>query len=115
SWQVPAYREREGRALLAVTSEHGLEGLVAKRLDAPYRPGERSAQWLKIKNTARQELVIGGWLPGKGNRQGHIGALLMGYHDGEGKKRALRYAGRVGTGFDDAELVRLDRALQPLA
>ncbi len=115
SWQTPAYRERDGRALLAVTSQHGLEGLIAKRLDAPYRPGERSAQWLKIKNTARQELVIGGWLPGKGNREGRIGALLMGYHEVEGENRALRYAGRVGTGFDEAELARLGRELEPLA
>jgi bifunctional non-homologous end joining protein LigD len=115
AWQTPAYRDRDGRALLAATAEHGLEGLIAKRLDSPYRPGERSAQWLKIKNTARQELVIGGWLPGKGNREGRIGALLMGYYEGRGAGRALRYAGRVGTGFDEAELRRLAAELKPLA
>ncbi len=107
AWQTPAYRVGEGPALLAATAEHRLEGLLAKRLDSPYRPGARNADWLKLKNTARQELVIGGWLPGKGGRTGQLGALLMGYYEGTGKRRALRYAGRVGTGFDEAELERL--------
>ena len=111
SWQTPAYRKDESRAFLTVTAEHGLEGILAKRLDAPYRPGERSEEWVKIKHTNRQELVIGGWLEGKGRRTGQLGALLMGYYEGEGKERFLRYAGRVGTGFDDAELERLNAAL----
>jgi bifunctional non-homologous end joining protein LigD len=91
-----------------------LEGILAKRLDSPYRPGERSTHWLKVKNVNRQELVIGGWLEGKGRRLGAIGALLVGYYEGEGKQRELRYAGRVGTGFDDSELERLARELAPL-
>jgi DNA ligase D-like protein (predicted ligase) len=111
SWQTPAYRQDESSAFLTVTAEHGLEGILAKRLDAPYRPGERSEEWLKIKHTNRQELVIGGWLEGKGRRTGQLGALLMGYYEGAGKERCLRYAGRVGTGFDDAELERLNAAL----
>ena len=57
------------------------------------------------KNTCRQEVVVGGWLPGAGNRTGRIGALLVGYHDDTG----LRFAGKVGTGFSDAELVRLGK------
>jgi bifunctional non-homologous end joining protein LigD len=111
SWQTPRYRTGDARALLAATAEHRLEGLIAKQLSSPYRPGERARQWLKIKNTARQELVIGGWLPGKGRRTGQLGALLMGYHEDEGGARALRYAGRVGTGFDEPELERLGREL----
>jgi bifunctional non-homologous end joining protein LigD len=111
AWRTPAYHEGHGQELLAATAERGLEGLLAKRLDAPYRPGERSRQWLKVKNTNRQELVIGGWLPGKGRRTGQLGALLMGYHEGEGRTRTLRYAGRVGTGFDEPELERLGREL----
>jgi bifunctional non-homologous end joining protein LigD len=107
AWQTPSYHTGDGRGLLAATAARNLEGLVAKRLDSPYRPGERGGEWLKIKNTGRQELVIGGWLPGKGQRAGQIGALLMGYHEGEGDGRVLRYAGRVGTGFDEAELKRL--------
>jgi bifunctional non-homologous end joining protein LigD len=104
TWQTPAHHLGDGSDLLAVTAAHGLEGILAKRLDSPYRPGARDGQWLKIKNVNRQELVIGGWLPGKGGRTGQIGALLMGYHELQGERRVLRYAGRVGTGFDEADL-----------
>jgi bifunctional non-homologous end joining protein LigD len=108
AWRTPAYREGDGAAFLAATAEHGLEGVLAKRLDSRYRPGERSGEWLKIKNVNRQELAIGGWLPGKGRRNGQIGALLMGYYEQEkNASRELRYAGRVGTGFDERELKRL--------
>jgi len=110
AWQTPANHLGDGRDFLAVTAEHGLEGVIAKRLDSPYRPGERGGEWLKVKNTNRQELVIGGWLEGKGNRTGQIGALLMGYHE-EQAERALRYAGRVGTGFSRSELERLGAQL----
>jgi bifunctional non-homologous end joining protein LigD len=111
AWQTPAPQLGDGRNFLAVTAAHGLEGVLAKRLDAPYVPGERSRLWRKLKHVARQELVIGGWLPGKGRRTGQIGALLMGYHEPGGEARALRYAGRVGTGFDERELTRLGKEL----
>ena len=111
SWQTPARHVGEGHTLLAATGELGLEGVVAKRLISPYRPGARSGEWLKIKNVGRQELVIGGWLPGKGARADTLGALLVGYYEHAGEARSLRYAGRVGTGFDDQELHRLKRAL----
>jgi bifunctional non-homologous end joining protein LigD len=111
AWQTPVYRTGEGRELLAATAEHGLEGILAKRLDSRYHPGERSSEWLKVKNVNRQELVIGGWLEGKGQRSGQLGALLVGYYEDGSRTRSLRYAGRVGTGFDDAELGRLARAL----
>ena len=61
-----------------------------------------------------QEFVIGGWLPGQGRRAGTLGALLVGYHEDEDGKPALRYAGRVGTGFSDEELDRLSGMLEPL-
>ena len=111
AWQTPANHVGEGSDFLAVTADHGLEGIVAKRLDSPYRPGERGGEWLKIKNVNRQELIIGGWLPGKGRRSGGIGALLMGYRATEGGRRVLRYAGRVGTGFSEPELERLAELL----
>jgi bifunctional non-homologous end joining protein LigD len=72
----------------------GLEGIVAKDRRSPYLPGRRGGSWLKIKNRPEQELVVGGWAPGKGAAS-ELGALLVGVHEG-GK---LRYAGRVGTGF----------------
>jgi bifunctional non-homologous end joining protein LigD len=112
AWQTPAYHVGSGRDFLAATADHGLEGVLAKRLDSPYRPGERGGDWLKVKNVHRQELVIGGWLPGSGRRSGQIGALLMGYREAEeGGRQALRYAGRVGTGFDEDELMRLGEEL----
>ena len=69
AWRVPAARPGEGRRLLEATQAQGLEGVVAKRLDSRYEAGRRSGAWLKIKNTRRQELVIGGWVPGEGRRE----------------------------------------------
>ncbi len=104
SWQTPSHHRGEGKALLRLTEERGLEGLVAKRLDSRYLPGRRSRAWLKVKNIRSQELVIGGWLPGQGRRAGTIGAILVGYHEDDDGGRRLRYAGRVGSGFTEAEL-----------
>lgn len=103
SWQTPAAHEGGGADLLEATERLGLEGVVAKRLDSIYEPGHRSAAWRKIKNHTIQEFVVGGWLPGQGARSDTLGALVIGYYDGD----ALKYAGRVGTGFSDAELRRL--------
>ncbi len=113
AWQTPAYHAGEGRALLAAAAEQQLEGILAKHLDSRYLPGKRGGEWLKIKNVNRQELVIGGWLPGKGSRAGKLGALLMGYYEpGEDGQEVLRYAGRVGTGFKERDLELLGRELQ---
>ena len=109
-WQTPAYHVGDGAALLDATRTKGLEGVIAKRLDSRYEPGRRSACWLKIKNWCRQEVVIGGWMPGEGGRSGRLGALLAGHYEAG----ALRYAGRVGTGFTEAELARLGGLLAPL-
>ncbi len=110
SWQTPGHLEGRGRDVLKATAEQKLEGIVAKRLDSQYEPGARGSAWIKIKNVGRQELVIGGWLPGEGRRERRIGALLVGVYDPDG---AFRYAGRVGTGFNDAELDRLGKLLKP--
>jgi len=108
NWQTPAHRTGDGAALLEATRAQGLEGVIAKRLDGTYAPGRRSQGWIKVKNIRRVEVVIGGWLGGEGGRAGRLGALVVGYHDEDG---SLRYAGRVGTGFDDRELTRLGRLL----
>jgi bifunctional non-homologous end joining protein LigD len=110
AWRVPAHHVGEGRGLLKATEAQGLEGIVAKRLDSRYDPGARNGCWLKIKHTRRQELVIGGWLPGEGRRLDRIGALLMGYYSAGD----LRFAGRVGTGFTERTLEDLGRRLAPL-
>ena len=111
AWQTPVHSVGGGADLLAASAASGLEGIVAKRLDCPYVPGKRGNTWLKVKNIRRQEMVIGGWLPGEGRRSGDIGALLMGYFEDGG----LRFAGKVGTGFGQKELEMLRRRLEPLA
>lgn len=111
AWQTPAAHPGQGDALLAATADQGLEGVIAKRRDAPYRPGRRSDAWIKIKHELRQELVIGGWLPGKGERTGVLGSLQVGVYDGDGR---LRHAGGVGTGFDRTTLERLTAKLERL-
>jgi bifunctional non-homologous end joining protein LigD len=110
AWRVPANHPGEGKLLLEATAKQGLEGIVAKRLECRYEPGRRSGNWLKIKHTMRQELVIGGWVPGEGRRSNRIGALLMGYYE----DGAFVYAGRVGTGFTEKSLDALQRRLEPL-
>jgi bifunctional non-homologous end joining protein LigD len=111
AWRVPAAHRGDGTRLLEVTGAQGLEGVVAKRLDSRYEPGRRNGAWLKIKHTHRQEMVIGGWLPGEGRRTDRIGALLTGIPNGDG---TLRYTGRVGTGFTEKTLDALASRLTPL-
>lgn len=113
-WQVPEHVIGGGAQLLEATREQGLEGIVAKRVDSCYEPGRRSGVWRKVKNTNRQELVIGGWLPGEGRRRERIGALLVGVREESDPARPLRFAGRVGTGFTEKELDRLASLLAPL-
>ena len=115
SWRTPGYSVGHAEQLLEASREQGLEGMVLKRLDSPYAPGKRTGAWLKVKNTLRQELVIGGWTPGEGRRRDHLGALLVGYFEGEGAERKLRYGGKVGTGFKQADLEDLAERLASLA
>jgi len=96
-----AHFEADAAQLLESACRKGLEGLIGKRADAPY-VSKRSSAWIKLKCTRRQEFVIGGYTDPKGSRAG-FGSLLLGIHDAEGK---LRYAGNVGTGFDQ-KLLRL--------
>jgi bifunctional non-homologous end joining protein LigD len=99
------HRVKNGEAAFAAACQRGDEGVIAKRADAPYEGG-RSKNWLKFKCVRDQEFVIGGYTAPKGRRVG-LGALLVGYHDG----RDLVYAGKVGTGFDDATLRKLHERL----
>jgi bifunctional non-homologous end joining protein LigD len=110
-WQTPEHLLGRGAALLKAAEEQRLEGIVAKQLDSPYLPGQRNRCWVKVKTVGRQELVIGGWVPGQGRRSERIGALLLGVYEPGG---AFRYAGRVGTGFTERELQRLAKLLRPL-
>jgi bifunctional non-homologous end joining protein LigD len=103
------HRTHDGEAYYAQACAKGWEGLVVKRADSPYRSG-RSRDWLKFKCQANQEFVIAGYTDPKGSRTG-FGALLLGYYDKDGK---LVYAGKVGTGFDDAALASLASTLSAL-
>jgi bifunctional non-homologous end joining protein LigD len=115
-WQTTTHRLGGGREFLAASRERGLEGIIAKRPQSTYEPGRRTRAWVKVKNTNRQEFVIAGWVPGAGRREQRLGALLVGYYDRDADGRpVLRYAGKVGTGFTEAELDRLQRLLEPLA
>lgn len=113
SWQTPLSHVGEGDAMLDAARANRLEGIMAKRLDSPYRPGSRSREWLKVKLVERQEFVVGGWVP-LSTGAGGVGALLLGYYDlapseaqSARRHQRLVYAGKVGTGFTDAERARL--------
>jgi bifunctional non-homologous end joining protein LigD len=108
-WQVPEFVRGDGAKLLSVTRDLHLEGVVAKPLDSIYLPGRRTS-WIKIKNWSRQEVVIGGWTTGQGSRKDRIGALHLGVYEDQ----QLSYVGRVGTGFNAAELDRLSELFAPL-
>lgn len=112
SWRRPlsfvAHVEGDGEAYLREACRKGWEGLIAKRAAAPYSEG-RSKDWLKFKCSNEQEFVIGGYTDPQGARHA-FGALLVGYYEGS----ELRYAGKVGTGFDDTTLRELLSEMQPL-
>lgn len=105
----PAFDGGFGAAMTS-SKNLGLEGVVAKKQDSTYAAGRRSRAWIKVKHHLMQEVVIGGWRPGKGRRSSQVGSLLMGVPNRDG---GLDYVGRVGTGFRDRDLVdltaRLDR------
>jgi bifunctional non-homologous end joining protein LigD len=99
----------DGPATAQAATENGLEGVVAKRLSSIYRPGARSADWIKVRFSHRQEFVVGGWEHGEGGRSGGIGSLLLGVYEGSD----LVYAGQVGTGFTGAALRTMEKRLRP--
>jgi bifunctional non-homologous end joining protein LigD len=108
--RMSTHRNTDGEAYLREACQSGWEGLVAKRADAPYRPGHRSPDWLKLKCVHEQELVVGGWTDPQRSRTG-FGALLVGYYEGT----RLRYAGKVGTGFDHRVLADLSTRFRDLS
>jgi bifunctional non-homologous end joining protein LigD len=103
------YRTSGSAAMYRDACVKGAEGIIAKRAESIYVSG-RSTDWLKIKCVLQQEFVIGGYTAPQGARE-HLGALLVGYYDDEG---VLRFAGKVGTGYDQETLEMLRRRLSPL-
>ncbi len=106
-----SFRDVSGSDILAATVANGLEGVVAKRRSSPYRPGRRSPDWTKVKSFRTQEVVVGAWTDGRGERRGSLGALLLGIPEEGG----LRYVGKVGTGFSARERAALLADLGPRA
>jgi bifunctional non-homologous end joining protein LigD len=100
----------DGNALLAAAKEQGLEGIVSKRVDCPYREGRRTREWLKVKTHGRQEFVICGYSKGQGRREGRLGSLVLGVWKGT----ELEYVGNVGTGFTERTIDELLAKLRPL-
>ena len=116
-WRTPRYSFGGGADLLEAARRQGLEGIVAKRCDSPYRPGRRTGEWIKARVWRRQEFVIGGYIPGEGRRAKRVGSLLVGYYDkrrselGMGERQELRFAGGVGSGLNEKEIDFLTREL----
>jgi bifunctional non-homologous end joining protein LigD len=116
-WRSPRYRHSGGPSLLEAARHQGLEGIVAKRCDSPYRPGRRSGEWIKERVWRRQEFVIGGYIPGEGRRSNRVGSLLVGYYDvraselGGGETQTLHFAGGVGSGLTEELIDELTRVL----
>ena len=98
-----------GAEVFKQSCSSGLEGIISKRADSPYRSGSRTRSWVKVKCLRRQEMVIGGYTEPQGTRSG-FGALLIGVYEAG----VLRYSGKVGTGFNDKTVLTLFRKLQRL-
>src|SRR5215213_7676536 len=117
-WRTPRHRHGGGPDLLEAARREGLEGIVAKRCDSPYRPGKRTGEWIKTRVWRRQEFVIGGYIPGEGRRAKRVGSLLVGYYDkrrselGKGASQELRFAGGVGSGLNEKQIDFLTKELR---
>ena len=108
------HAQADGEALRAAALASGLEGVMGKRNDSRYEAGQRSPAWIKVKPVQSAEFVIGGYTAGKGSR-GELGAIAVGYWDGPARKKVLKFASGVGSGFDDRMLKSLLAKLKPLA
>ncbi|HET6319016.1 MAG TPA: non-homologous end-joining DNA ligase, partial [Chloroflexota bacterium] len=101
----------DGISLFHAAEAQHLEGIVAKKRDSIYEPGRRVRTWLKMKTSQADEFVVAGYTLGTGRRSRTLGSLILGSYD---ERRRLRYAGHVGTGFDEVSLADMLRRLQPL-
>ena len=115
-WQTVPVLDAAPDELLAACRDLGLEGFMAKRRDAPYAAGRRSAAWSKVKCGRRREFVVGGWSAGQGHRQERIGSLALGCHDvgveaaeRSGRPQRLFYVGQAGSGLSGEMIDQLER------
>ncbi len=116
AWQTAPILDATPAELIEACRQLGLEGFMAKRLDAPYEPGKRSPAWVKIKCGRRREFVVGGWSTGQGSRQTSIGSLALGCYDltleeaeRQGRPQRLSYVGQAGSGLNEDMIRQLTR------
>ena len=122
AWQTAPVLDATPEELMASCRQLGLEGFMAKRIDAPYLVGGRSPAWSKIKCGRRREFVVGGWSSGRGSRQASIGSLALGCYDttpdeGERNQRRQRlfYVGQAGSGLNEDMIRQLARLFDQIA
>ena len=122
TWQTAPVLDATPEELLEACREAGLEGFMAKRLDAPYLPGRRSTAWSKVKCARRREFVVGGWTVGQGARSTGIGSLALGCYDvtvqeaeGQGRPQRLFYVGQAGSGLSEETITRLSALFSQIA
>ncbi len=122
AWQTAPILDATPAELVEACRQLGLEGFMAKRLDAPYEPGRRSPAWSKIKCGRRREFVVGGWSTGQGSRQTSIGSLALGCYDltpdeagCEGRPPRLLYVGQAGSGLNEEMIRQLTRLFAQIA
>jgi bifunctional non-homologous end joining protein LigD len=112
AWTTPASHVGAGREMLDFTRQRRLEGVIGKRTDSAYEAGKRTGAWIKVKNTQRVQLEIGGYTLGKDGRSGHIGAVVLGERLLDG---TLRCAGKAGSGLTSDMIDELEALLEPRA
>lgn len=106
AWQTAPVLDAAPEELLEACRQAGLEGFMAKKLDAPYSVGRRSTAWWKVKCGRRREFVVGGWSSGQGSRQESIGSLALGCYDtADEDTQRLLYVGQAGSGLNE-EMIR---------
>ena len=122
AWQTAPVLDATPEELLDACRNLGLEGFMAKRLDAPYQPGRRSPAWSKVKCGRRREFVVGGWSTGHGSRQDSIGSLALGCYDTtpedaeqRGRPQQLFYVGQAGSGLNEEMIGQLKRLFTQIA
>jgi bifunctional non-homologous end joining protein LigD len=108
-WELPPSYD-DGAAALKASLDTGLEGVVAKRRASRYLPGRRSSDWVKVKHLLTRDVILGGWHPGEGNREGRIGSFYCCAYDGD----ELKLIGKVGSGLDFKTLEILGQELADL-
>jgi bifunctional non-homologous end joining protein LigD len=116
AWQTAPVLDATPEELLEACRAAGLEGFMAKKLDAPYSVGRRSTAWWKVKCGRRREFVVGGWSSGQGSRQESIGSLALGCYDTaeEGTQR-LFYVGQAGSGLNEEMIRQLQKLFAQIA